>query len=475
MAQLDAVVVGSGPNGLVAAIILARAGLAVEVWEAKETWGGGLRSMELTLPGFVHDVCAAVMPMAVVSPILRQLLAGKIHWLYPDLALAHPFENGDVATLSSSVLTTAQMLGKDASKYPQIFEPLVASSETLWAELLAPLHFPQHPLQLLRFGILGMQSAVGFAHRHFVEAQTQALFAGLAAHAFLPLSNSLTAAMGLVLGVTAHAPGWPYPQGGAQSVTHVLVEQAQRLGVVLRAEHTVERIEQLPRARLYLFDVSPQQLAALATNRFTPAYCAKLRRYHYGPSAFKIDWALSDPIPWCTPACSLASTVHIAGSMEEIAAAEAQITQGTMPEKPFILVAQPSLIDKTRAPSGKHTAWAYAHVPHAWPGDATTLIEARIATFAPGFRDTILARHVFSTAALERYNPNNIGGHIIGGVADVSQLFRRPISYLRPYNTPDPKIFLCSASTPPGAGIHGMCGYHAAKAALKTLGLSTDL
>lgn len=468
MPSLDAVVVGSGPNGLAAAIVLARAGLSVQVFEARDNLGGGVRSAALTLPGFVHDVCSAVFPIAVVSPFLRELPLQQhgVTWLYPPVSLAHPFPDGPAAVIASPLDRTLESLGRDGPAYRRLIEPLLADADLLWPELLAPAHVPRHPLALLRFGLHAMRSASGFARSHFKDERARALFAGCAAHNFLPLSKPFTAALGLVLAMSGQAPGWPHPQGGAQTLTDALVAYARTLGVTFVTGRHVQNLDELPSARAYLLDVAPMHLASIAAQRLPRRYRDRLRRYRYGPSVFKIDWALSDPIPWTDEACRSAATVHVAGTLDEIAEAEASVWTGTLPDRPFILVAQPSVVDPTRAPPQGHTGWAYAHVPHAWGQDVTSLIEARIEGFAPGFRDTILGRSALSPAALERYNPNYIGGHIIGGVADLRQLFTRPVARWVPYATPDPAVFICSSSTPPGAGVHGMCGYHAARVAL---------
>lgn len=467
--KTDAVVIGSGPNGLAAAIELARAGLSVRMFEAQEALGGGLQSARLTLPGYTHDVCAAVLPMAVVSPFLRSLSLHQhgVEWIYPPVSLAHPFLDGSAAVLARSLQETAESLGVDGAAYQRTFKPLLAAAEELWPELLAPLHLPRHPLHLLRFGLQACRSAAGLGRARFRGAAAQALFAGCAAHGFLPLTQPFTAALGLVLGMAGHAPGWPYCRGGTQRIADALVQQARDLGVTFVTGHHVRHLGGLPAARAYLFDTSPRQLAEIAAAELPPRYRARLLRYRYGPSVFKVDWALSDPIPWRAAACRSASTVHLGGTLEEIADAEAAIWEGRVPERPFLLVAQPSLFDPSRAPPQRHTGWAYAHVPHGCTHDLTAQLEARIEEFAPGFRDTILARRVLSPAALEAHNPNCIGGHILGGVADLWQLFTRPVARWVPYSTPNPALFICSSSTPPGAGIHGMCGYHAAQAVLK--------
>jgi phytoene dehydrogenase-like protein len=460
-----AVVVGSGPNGLAAAIALARRGVAVTVYEAEEALGGGLRSEALTLPGFVHDVCAAVFPMALASPFFRELSL-DVEWVRPPVAVAHPFLDGTAAAITRSVSETAATLGADGDAYRRVFEPLVEHAEALWPELLSPLHVPKHPWMLARFGLDARHSGKGFAEARFRTERARALFAGCAAHAFLPLTKPFSSAVGIVLALSAHTPGFSHAIGGAARLAASLVAVASKLGVEFVTGERVTTMSSLPEARGYLFDTAPMHLAEIAGDRLPERYRRRLRDYRYGPSAFKIDWALSEPIPWRAPECRAAATVHVGGTLEEIASAEAMISRGESPEHPFILVAQPSAFDPTRAPEGRHTGWAYAHVPFASERDWTESIEARIESFAPGFRDTILARHVLSPAALEAHDANAIGGHILGGVADFAQLFARPVRWVDPYATPDPALFICSASTPPGAGVHGMCGYHAARSAL---------
>ena len=460
----DAIVVGSGPNGLAAAIVLAREGVRVTVFEAAPVAGGGLRSEALTLPGFVHDVCAAVFPMTVASPFFRELALEGVEWRTPPIAVAHPQRDGSEAALAVDFEATIASLGQDGAAYRALVGPLVRHASELMDDVLAPLHVPHHPLLLARFGVHALSSAASIASR-FQDARTRALFAGCAAHAFVPLDATLSAALGLVLASSAHAPGWPIPIGGAGAIASALVRRAESLGVEIVTSHRVSRFADLPPARAYLFDVAPGSLANLAPH-LTPRYLRKLRRFRLGPAAFKIDWALSSPIPWRAPACRRAATVHVGGTFEEIAIAERSICDGEPPERPFILVAQPSLFDPTRAPIGKYTAWAYAHVPFASDLDWTAAIESSIEAFAPGFRDAILERSAMSPAALEAHDANLVGGHIIGGVANLGQLLARPVSALAPYATPDPSIFLCSASTPPGGGVHGMCGFHAARLVL---------
>jgi phytoene dehydrogenase-like protein len=458
----DAIVVGSGPNGLAAAIVLARAGVRVTVFEAAPVAGGALRSEPLTLPGFVHDVCAAVFPMTLASPFFREL-GLDVEWRTPPIAVAHPLAEGEAA-LAVDFDATVASLGADGATYRTLVGPLVRHSSAFIEDVLAPLHVPRHPLLLARFGAHAFSSATSIAHR-FHDARTRALFAGCAAHAFMPFDKPLSAALGLVLASSAHVPGWPIPIGGAGRIAIALAEHAAHLGVEIVTNHRVVRFSDLPPADAYLFDVAPSHLAEIAPH-LPSRYREKLRRFKLGPAAFKIDWALSSPIPWRAPACRRAATIHVGGTFEEIAAAERAIWNGESPEHPFILVAQPSLFDPTRAPIGKHTAWAYAHVPFGSELDWTDLVESRIESFAPGFRDAILTRSTLAPALLELHDENLVGGHIIGGVATLGQLFARPVSALSPYATPDPAIFSCSASTPPGGGVHGMCGYHAARLVL---------
>jgi phytoene dehydrogenase-like protein len=459
----DAVVVGSGPNGLAAAIVLAREGVRVTVFEAEPIAGGGLRSAELTLPGFVHDVYAAVFPMAALSPFFRELDL-DVEWRTPPIAVAHPQLDGSEAALAVDFEATIASLGFDGREYRALVEPFVVHARALAEDVLAPLHAPRHPLLLARFGARAMRSAVSVANR-FRDERTRALFAGCAAHAFMPLDEPLSAAMGLVLASSAHAPGWPIPIGGAGQIASALVRCAERLGVEIVTSHRISRFHELPPARAYVLDVAPSRLAEIAPH--LPArYLEELRRFRLGPAAFKMDWALSSPIPWRAPACRRASTIHVGGTLEEIALAERSIGRGERPERPFILIAQPSLFDPTRAPLGMHTAWAYAHVPFASDRDWSDTIESCIEAFAPGFRDAILARCGAPPALLEAHDENLVGGHILGGALELGQLFARPSSALWPYATPDPAIFMCSSSTPPGGGVHGMCGYHAARAVL---------
>ena len=465
----DAIIVGSGPNGLAAAITLARAGYAVLVREAKDTIGGGARSAALTLPGFVHDVCSAIHPLGAGSPFFRTLPLAEhgLAWIQPPAALAHPFDDGTAAVLERDVTATSETLGPDATAYGQLMAPLVTAWETKLSEaVLGPLQWPRHPLVLLRFGLRALRSARGLAERHFTGEPARAFFGGLAAHAIMPLERSLTAAFGLVLGILGHTVGWPLPRGGAQQITNALASYLRTLGGEIVTDAPVHALEDLPPARVVLCDVTPRQLLRLAGHHLPLSYRHQLARYRYGPGVFKIDWALDGPIPWTAAACARAGTLHLGGTLAEIATSERAAWYGRQAERPFVLVAQQSLFDATRAPAGKHTAWAYCHVPHASTQDMTERIERQIERFAPGFRDRILARSVLPPARLEHYNPNYIGGDINGGVQDLWQLFTRPALRRIPYTTPLPGVYICSSSTPPGGGVHGLCGYFAARAAL---------
>jgi phytoene dehydrogenase-like protein len=466
----DAVVVGSGPNGLAAAITLAQEGLSLLVLEAAETIGGGARSAELTLPGFIHDVCSAVHPLAAGSPFFRTLPLAEngLEWIHPPAPLAHPFDDGTAAMLERSVEATGETLGRDATAYRKLMAPLVADWDKLAIDLLGPLRLPpRHPLALARFGWHAISSARGLAERLFEDERARALFGGMAAHSMIPLDQPPTAAFGLVIGLLGHAVGWPLPRGGSQRLTDALAYYLRSLGGEVVTGVHVQSLDELPPAGAVLCDVTPRQLVRIAGQRLPAGYRHKLAGYRYGPGVFKVDWALDGPIPWQATECTRAGTLHLGGTLEEMAAAERVVWRGEHPEKPYVLVVQPSLFDATRAPAGKHTAWAYCHVPHASTFDMTERIEAQIERFAPGFRDLILARSVKSAVAMERYNPNCIGGDINGGVQDLGQLFTRPVFRLVPYSTPLKGLYICSSSTPPGGGVHGMCGYFAAQAALR--------
>jgi phytoene dehydrogenase-like protein len=471
MAAYDAVVVGSGPNGLAAAIAMAQAGRSVLVLEAKETIGGGCRSAELTLPGFIHDVCSAIHPLGLGSPFLRTLPLGHhgLEWIHPPAPVAHPLDDGTAVVIERSVEETAAGLGPDAAAYRRLMGPLAAEWDALAPELLAPLHLPRHPVAMARFGLKAIRSASGFAKARFRGERARAVFAGIAGHSILPLERTATAAIGLVLGALTHAVGWPLPRGGSRRIAEALAAHLRSLGGEIRTGAPVESLDALPPARAVLCDVTPRQLLGLAGDRLRGRYRRGLESYRYGPAAFKLDFALSGSIPWKAPECARAATVHLGGSLDEIAASEAAVGRGEHPERPFVLLVQPSLFDASRAPAGRHTAWAYCHVPNGSAVDMRARIEAQIERFAPGFRDLILARSVLTPARLEGFNANYVGGDINGGAQDLGQMFTRPVARIVPYSTPARGLYICSSSTPPGGGVHGMCGYHAARAALRAL------
>ena len=465
----QAIVIGSGPNGLAAAIELARAGCSVLVYEAAGSVGGGARSAELTLPGFLHDICSAVHPLAVASPFFRTLPLAEhgLHWVYPPVPLAHPFDDGTAALLESSIEATGATLGVDAARYRDLMKPLVADWEALRTDILAPPRLPRHPLALARFGWRALRSAVGFASSRFEGPRARALFAGLAAHSMLPLERVPSAAIALLLAITGHAGGWPMPRGGAQKIADALASYLQLLGGRIATGARVEDIADLPATRAVLCDLTPRQVLRIAGHRLPQGYRRKLTGYRYGVGVYKIDWALDGPIPWKAADCKRAGTIHLGGTLEEIAAAERAPWAGAVADQPFVLLAQPSLFDPSRARAGKQTAWAYCHVPNGSAVNMTEAIERQIERFAPGFRDLILARHCLPPAELERHNANLVGGDINGGVQDMRQLIFRPTRHL--YSTPSKGLYICSSSTPPGGGVHGMCGYFAAQAALRDL------
>jgi len=467
----DAIVVGSGPNGLAAAIELAGADLSVTVLEAEEQIGGGVRSAELTLPGFVHDVCSAIYPFGYGSPFFATLplAAHGLEWIHPAAPLAHPLDDGTAVLLERSIEKTGEHLGRDAGAYRGLMEPLAEKWSQLAVEILAPPHLPRHPLLLARFARHGLRSAAALAKARFAGRRAPSLLAGLAAHSFLPLDRPASAAVGLVLALAGHAAGWPIPRGGAGRLSAALADHFRSLGGIIETKTLIRSLDQLPQGRTVLLDVTPRQFLKLASERLGAGYRGRLRRYRYGPGVFKIDWALAGPIPWKAAACARAGTVHLGGTLEEIAAGESEVWRGRHPEKPFVLLAQQSLFDPSRAPAGKHTGWAYCHVPNGSTVDMTAAIEKQVERFAPGFGELILARHTRSAAQYQTYNPNCIGGDINGGVQDLAQIFGRPVLSLDPYATDLAGVYLCSSSTPPGGGVHGMCGYHAARSVLKKL------
>jgi phytoene dehydrogenase-like protein len=467
----DAVIVGSGPNGLAAAITLARTGLSVRVLEGNSTIGGGARSAELTLPGFVHDVCSAIHPLAAGSPFFNTLPLEQfgLQWIEPEIPLAHPLDEA-AACLHRDVDLAADWLGRDARAYRKLMKPLARDWDKLSAEFLQPmLHWPRHPLALAKFGIRALCPVTLLTKTFFQNESTRALFGGIAAHSFLPLESVASSAIALVLGAAGHAVSWPLPRGGSQSISNALANCLRQLGGEIEINHRVEKLDDLPKSRVALFDTTVWQFARISGERLPENYRRRLERFRHAPGVFKIDYALSAPIPWKAEACRRAGTIHLGGTLNEIADTERDIAHGKLPERPFVLVAQQSLFDETRAPRGQHTLWAYAHVPFDCKIDITVKIEAQIERFAPGFRDCILARHKMGAPDFGKSNPNLTGGDISGGATSLRQLMARPILSPNPYRTPLRGIYLCSSSTPPGGGVHGMCGYHAARAALRDI------
>jgi phytoene dehydrogenase-like protein len=463
----DAVVVGSGPNGLAAAIVIAQTHRKVVVFEAADTIGGGCRSAELTLPGFTHDVCSAVHPLAASSPFFRTLplTAHGLEWIEPAAMVAHPFHDGSAAVAYRSVDRTAEALRVDGDAYRRLFIPLIRSWPSIETDVLGPLRWPRHPGVMAAFGWRALQSAEALACRTFRDAHARALFGGIAAHGMMPLDARPTAGFGLVLGLMAHLAGWVLPRGGAQSLANALASYLRSLGGEIVTGAAVNSVDELPPAKAVLCDLSPRPLLRIAGHRFPPAYRRALERYRYGMGVYKVDWALDGPIPWRSATCARAPTVHLGGTLEEIASSERDAWGGRHAERPFVLLVQPSLVDPSRAPSGRHTVWTYCHVPQGSGLDMLPRIERQIERFAPGFRDRVLARAVMTPADIERNNPNLFGGDIGAGVTDLRQLFARPT--WRTYSTPVRGLYICSASTPPGVGVHGMCGYFAARRALK--------
>lgn len=467
---LDAVVVGAGPNGLAAAITLVRAGRSVVVLERAATPGGGARSAELTLPGFRHDVCSAVHPLVAVSPFFRSLPLQRLgcELLQPEIPVVHPLDGGRAGVLHRSLDATAGGLGADGAAWRRLMGPLIRGGDDLLeAALSLPGGALGHPVLMARFGLRALPP-VSMLSRLFATPEARALLAGLAAHAFLPLEAPTTSAVALVLGVAGQLAGWPMVRGGTSRLAEALARYLEELGGAVRCGVEVRRLADVPPARAVLFDTGPQQLAEIAGDQLPARYRRAVHRYRYGPGVFKVDYALSGPVPWSAATCRRAGTLHLGGTLEEVSHSERLVAAGRVPEKPYVLVAQPGVVDSTRAPQGKQTLWAYCHVPNGATVDMTAAIERQIERFAPGFTDLVLGRHVMGPADYERYNPNDVGGDIGGGATDWRQLFTRPVPRLAsPYTTPNPRLFLCSASTPPGGGVHGLCGRNAARAALR--------
>lgn len=473
--RYDAIIVGSGPNGLAAASVLAHAGFSVLVREEQQTLGGGARTGALTLPGFLHDFCSAVHPLGISSPYLKTLPLEShgLEWIFPPAPLAHPFDHAPPVLVERSLEDTASHLEFDARGYRNLYQPLVQNWDIFTQDALAPLHLPRHLPLMARFGMSALRSAQAVADHFFEDMPARALFAGHAAHSIMPLEKPPTAAIALVLGAAAHARGWPLARGGSQAIVNALVKLLTTLGVEFKTEAPVTSLKDLPEARVILFDLTPQQILKICAEELSISMRSSFEAYRYGPGVFKMDWALKGPLPWRHSECARAGTVHLGGSFEEIALALRQVWNGKIPDRPFVLLSQPSLFDPTRAPQGCHTLWAYCHVPHGSRVDMSDRIEAQIERFAPGFKNLILARALSSPANLEKRNANLVGGDITGGVADLRQLLFRPRLTLNPYALEvargKTRLFICSSSTPPGAGVHGMCGYFAAKNALKAL------
>lgn len=465
-------VVGSGPNGLAAALTLAQGGLRPLVYEGAEQPGGGTRTEELTLPGFRHDICSCVHPMGIASPYFRHLPLAQhgLEWVQPDVPLAHPFDDGTAAVLRRDTRETGDSLDSaDREAWGELLDPFVERWPDLFDDALAPLHFPSHPLLLARFGLSGLRSATGLAASRFEGPRARALFLGTAAHVLDPLDSSPTAAFGLMLAVAGHGLGWPFARGGSQAVADALVEELRRLGGTVITGSAVRSLEELPAAAATVLDLTPRQVLAVAGGALPRRYRRALERYRYAAGICKVDWALSEPIPWTAPDCRSAGTVHLGGSAEEIIAAADAPAAGRLHERPYVIVAQPTLFDPSRAPSGRHVAWAYCHVPLGSGADMTAAIERQVERFAPGFRDTVLARSTRTALEMEAHNPNLVGGDINGGSQTLAQLFSRPVARIVPYGTPVKGLFLCSAATPPGGGVHGMCGHHAGQAVLRAV------
>ncbi|MET0341863.1 MAG: NAD(P)/FAD-dependent oxidoreductase [Polyangiales bacterium] len=470
MTQYDAVVVGAGPNGLAAATRLAERGFSTLLVEAREKVGGGLSSDALTLPGFVHDRCAAIHTMGVISPYFTKLPLAEhgLRWAFPEASVAHPLDDRPAAMLEHSLEATAAGLGADARRYTRLLKPFLRAPEGLLADLMAPLGIPKHPFAMARFGFYALRPATWLA-RMFRTVEARALLGGCAGHSILPFSNFGTGAFGLIFLLTGHMERWPAVEGGSEQLARALASYFVSKGGTIQTGLPVRSLADLPPSRVVLFDLSPKAISEIAGDALPARYRQRLGRYVYGPGLFKIDYALSGPIPWKDPSCARASTLHLGGTFEEIAASEAAVWRGEVPERPYLIVCQQSHFDASRAPAGQHTGYAYMHVPPGCDVDATAQLEAQIERFAPGFRDVVLARHVMKPRDFEAHNASYVGGAVTGGAALLSQLFTRPVARLDPYSTPNPKLFMCSHATPPGGGVHGMCGFHAAESAIRRL------
>ncbi|MEG9326515.1 NAD(P)/FAD-dependent oxidoreductase [Salinimicrobium catena] len=467
--KYDAIIIGSGSNGIAAAIRLQQKGLQTAIFEQAATPGGATRTRELTLPGFKHDVGSAILPLGLASPFFRDLPLQDygLEWIYPEVAYAHPFDDGTAFACYKDLAKTASQLGEDERAYLKLFEPLVRYWDKLNNDLLGPLGIPEHPWPFMKFGMKAMPSARMLVDHYFKNDRTKVFFYGSAAHSTLPLTNIASASFGLVLSTSAHKYNWPFPKGGAGNFTAALLDHYRELGGELFLNHPVSDVRDLPNAYAYLFDLTPRQLLEVKGLNFSSLYRKRMGSYKYGAGVFKMDWALSEPIPFKSEKCRKAATVHIGFTKEEIENSEKEIHQKNTTDTPYVLVAQHTPFDSSRAPEGKHTAWGYIHVPNGSTTDFSEVIENQIERAAPGFKETILARSKMNTHDLQRFNPNLVGGDINGGKQDITQLFTRPIAKLSPYSTPDPRAYICSSSTPPGGGVHGMCGFHASEKVLK--------
>ncbi|MDQ6855608.1 MAG: NAD(P)/FAD-dependent oxidoreductase [Candidatus Dormibacteraeota bacterium] len=467
----DAVVIGAGPNGLAAAITLAQQGYSVHVIEAADEVGGGCRTAELTLPGFHHDVGATVLPFGTSSRFFAEFASTPEHveFVHPEAPLAHPLDGAPAVLLERSVDETASGLGGDSSRYRRVFAPLTRHATPLVDQFLGPLRPPRHPLLTAAFGVPALMPASVLARTLFREERARAMFAGMSAHSMMSLDSPASASIGLVLGMVAHAVGWPVIRGGSGTLSTALAARLRSLGGTIETGRRVTSLRELPRSRVQLLDLVPRDIDTICGDALPPRYRRRLRGYRYGPGLFKLDWALDGPIPWRDPRCARAATVHLGGTLAEVTASERTVASGGHAQRPFVILVQPSLADSSRAPGGQHTAWAYCHVPNGSRRDMTTAIEAQVDRFAPGFRDRVLARHAMDTAALEAYDANLVGGDINGGMFTLAQMFTRPAPRIDPYSTPNPRIVICSAATPPGGGVHGMCGWWAARTAQRVL------